>query len=266
MNEKIFEQYNEFIQKEFEKNVDYIRTKEDYEATINKGRRDFEESLFEGHTIKEALIKSIDNYGIDDLLDQALVICDMYLPYSLIELMHKLLDFKGISQKIDQKGMPEADRATLINSFLGMHEKEEVIDYLINIVVTEESDLLKEEAINVLFKTNGQVVYDKINAFFEANGINDDLLGLLVKLDKSFLKDKDLLILLKERFLTTEDKALLAEIMADLNDGRAVTFLRGYLNKNKFKLSQSEIVDICSAISRMGGKTDDFIKPQNFMN
>jgi len=51
--------------------------------------------------------------------------------------------------------------------------------------------------------------------------------------------------------------------MADLNDGRAVVFLRGYLSKNLNDIAKSEIVDICSAISRLGGYTEDFIKFNN---
>ena len=66
--------------------------------------------------------------------------------------------------------------------------------------------------------------------------------------------------MLRAYFLTATDKGLVANIMADLDDSRAVVFLRGYLSKNIYNIKKSEITDICSAISRMGGYVEDFIR------
>ena len=262
MNIDVFDKYNKEIQKECEAKLDYVTTKAEYISLINDARKHFETTSIQGSPINDVIQTQIEESGIHEVLNNALMVCDMYLPYSLIDLMQKKIGFEGIKKMIDDKSKPEADRASLINSLIGI-ENEDLYKYLIDIIVTSDSELLKEEAADVLSLMDKNKVNLNILESFDKNGVNNELLSVLVAVYKDTDESDSIYQLLRKHFILSDNKSMIANIMADLNDGRAVVFLRGYLSKNLNDIAKSEIFDICSAISRLGGYTEDFIKFNN---
>ncbi|MBP7343631.1 MAG: hypothetical protein GXY21_10030 [Clostridiaceae bacterium] len=259
MTDKLFKRYNSVMQKVFEEKMDEVATKKEYFAVIKYAREEFEKELIDSLSTEQTLRSAIEKEGIDYVLDMALMICDMYLPYSLVSILHETIGAEGIKSRILDETRPQADRASLINALTG-HETDDTISFLINLIISTDSELLMEESSYVLSAFNKDNVYDRIFEYFNQNGINEDLLSVLVEMFRESDKKDHIYKMLRAYFLTATDKGLVANIMADLDDSRAVVFLRGYLSKNIYNIKKSEITDICSAISRMGGYVEDFIR------
>ena len=262
MNDKVFYKYNQTIQKECEKSLEQVTNNQEYYSLINSARKIFETKLLDGMPVEQVIQSAIEQYGIGDVIDTALTICDMYIPYSLIRIMQATLGFDGIVAKIDDSNRPEADRSSLINAMIGL-EEDRVLPYLINLITSSDSDLIKEEAAQTLSVMDKEKVYTKTVEYISQKGMQDDLLSLLVNITKDTKQSEQTYKLLRTHFMNSQNKPLIANIMADLNDSRVVAFLRGYLSKSINNISKTEIVDICSAISRLGGNVEDFIKFDN---
>ncbi|MFA5341582.1 MAG: hypothetical protein WC332_07390 [Clostridia bacterium] len=259
MNEKLFNRYNKVMQKVFEERMDNVNTKQEYFSLIKCARDKFEDELIDGVAVDEILRKDIEHEGIDNVLDFALMICDMYLPFSLISILHEMLGVDGIKSRITDETRPQADRASLVNSLIG-YDTDDNRNFLINLITSSDSDLIREEASDVLATFDKDSVFKDISDYFIKNKVEVDLLSVLIEIFRESDKKDQIYKLLRVHFLHTDNKGMTANLMADLNDGRAVSFLRGYLTKNMYSIKKSEIVDICGAISRMGGYVEDFIK------
>jgi hypothetical protein len=259
MTDKLFIRYNKVMQKVFEKAMDEVTTKEQYFSVITRAREQFEKETIDGLSVERSLKNDIEKEGIDNVLDMALTVCDMYLPYSLITILHESIGTEGIKHKILDETRPEAERASLINALAG-YETEDITTFLIGYITTVHSDLLKEEASDVLATFNKDTVYSRISDIMSKNRGNEDLLSVLASMFRQSDKSDSVYRMLREHFLSAEDKGLVANIMADLDNAKAVVFLRGYLSRNINDIGKSEIADICSAISRMGGNAEDFMK------
>ena len=259
MNEKIFNKYNKVMQKVFEEKMDDVTTRKDYFFLISTAREKFETELIDGLSIEQVLRKEIEKEGIDNVLDIALMICDMYLPYTLVSIIHEIIGVEGIKERILDETRPQSDRASLVNALAG-YDTDDVRSFLIDIVTSTDSELIREEASDVLSYFDMDSVYNDISRYFNLKEINEDLLSVLVQIFKESDKKDQIYKILRVHFLNADKKGLVANLMADLNDGRAVAFLRGYLAKSMYEIKKSEIVDICGAISRMGGYVEDFIK------
>lgn len=265
MNDKVFFKYNQTIQKECEKNLEQVTNNQEYYSLINSARKAFETQLLDGISVEQVIQSAIEQHGIDTVIDTALTICDMYIPYSLIRIMQNTLGFEGIIAKINDGNRLEADKSSLINAMIGLDE-DDVLPYLINLIVSTDSDLIKEEAVQVLSLLDKEKVYNKTVENISQKGIQDDLLALLVSITKDTKQSDQTYQLLRTYFMSSPNKPLIANILADLNDSRAVVFLRGYLLKSINNISKAEIIDICGAISRLGGNVEDLIKFDNNMN
>lgn len=62
---------------------------------------------------------------------------------------------------------------------------------------------------------------------------------------------------LKRAFTQIPQKIVASECLADYGDGRAVPFLRGYLEKAGSSADRETYFEIVSAVRRLGGRTDD---------
>ena len=111
MTDKLFIRYNKVMQKVFEKAMDEVTTKEQYFSVITRAREQFEKETIDGLSVERSLRNDIEKEGIDNVLDMALTVCDMYLPYSLITILHESIGTEGIKHKILDETRPEAERA-----------------------------------------------------------------------------------------------------------------------------------------------------------
>ena len=98
MNEKIFNKYNKVMQKVFEEKMDDVTTRKDYFFLISTAREKFETELIDGLSIEKVLRKEIEKEGIDNVLDIALMICDMYLPYTLVSIIHEIIGVEALKK------------------------------------------------------------------------------------------------------------------------------------------------------------------------
>ncbi len=259
MNEKLFNKYNKLMQKFFEEKMNDVTSKQEYFSIITTARKKFESELVDGMTVDQALRKEIEQEGIENVLDMALTICDMYLPFSLISILHEMIGIEGIKSRIMDETRPQSDRASLVNTLQGL-DTDDVRYFLIKLITSSDSELIREEAADVMSTCDMDKVYKDISEYFTKEEVKEDLLSVLVEIFKESDKKDQIYKILRAHFLNTDNKGMTAGLMADLNDARAVSFLRGYLSKNMYEIKKSEIVDICGAISRMGGYVEDFIK------
>lgn len=262
MNDRIFKKYNEMIQKSCERDLEGITTKNEYFKMINDARMMFESEMIDGIPMQEAMNALTVKDGLEYVLDVALTVCDMYLPISLISIINKQMDQKEIISMINDQSRPEADRATLINVLKDVEDV--LVDrFLIDLICTSDCELIKEEACEVFSKRDKNIVRGMIMDHFNAHGVKEDLIAVLVNMYRDE-DNKDMVYsILKDAFIASHQKPLVANMFADLGDGRAVVFLRGYILKNINDLKKDDIMDIAGAIYRMGGRVDDFLKLDN---
>jgi hypothetical protein len=259
MNDKIFKKYNELIQKSCERDLEGVKTKNEYFKLINDARTAFESTAIDGVPVNEAVDALIDKEGLDNVLDIALTVCDMYLPISLISAINRKMDSKDIMSMINDQSRPEADRATLVNVLKTVPDAS-VDLFLLDLICASDCELVKEEACEVFSKRDKDTVRCMITDHFDKFGVNEDLIAVLVNIYRDEDNKDDAYNMLKNAFTASGQKPLVANMMADLGDGRAVVFLRGYILKNINNLKKDEIIDIAGAIYRLGGRVDDFLK------
>ncbi|MFA7673181.1 MAG: hypothetical protein WCY62_04945 [Clostridia bacterium] len=262
MNDKIFTKYNELIQKSCERDLEGIKTKNEYFKMINDARMMFESTVTYGVPVREAIDALIAKDGLEHVLDVALTVCDMYLPISLISAINREMDPKDIMSMINDRSRPETDRATLINVLIDV-EDGSVNQFLMDLICTSDCELIKEEACEVFSKRDRNTVRRMIRNYFDTNGVKEDLIAVLVNMYRDEENKDDVYTILKDAFIASHQKPLVANMLADLGDGRAVVFLRGYILKNINSLEKDDIIDIAGAIFRLGGKVDDFLKPDS---
>ncbi|MCX7746086.1 MAG: hypothetical protein N2645_04205 [Clostridia bacterium] len=146
---------------------------------------------------------------------------------------------------------------------LGNWKIEKAVGPLIEIICMSEEaeDLLAEEAVNALAQIGKPAVQPLISALETSELVEDVqeyLMEALVRIGRMEKQDS-IYRCLKNTFLKMDNKVVGAEYLADYNDQRAITFLRGYIEKNMQNMDKETIQYILLVIKRMGGIIDDLL-------
>lgn len=86
-----------------------------------------------------------------------------------------------------------------------------------------------------------------------------DIFGVVAEAGSKFMSD-ELYKALRNAFKRIKDKSAAALYMANYGDGRAVTFLRGYIEKNVATIEKEEFFHVTHAIEKLGGVFQDLVE------
>jgi hypothetical protein len=123
----------------------------------------------------------------------------------------------------------------------------------------ESKEIVVEEIVNALINIGNPSVQKLIDILDKKNSIgyiDEYLICTLGKIGKDNKSDA-IFKCLKNLFFKMEDKILGAMCLGDYNDGRAITALRGFIEKNKRNIDKETYNEVKAAIKRLGGSIDD---------
>ncbi len=145
-------------------------------------------------------------------------------------------------------------------SALGSIGHIECVEYLISLadeVCDSESDL--EQVEEALIKS-GTLAIEPILKKLEnsKSGNAEKMLLYVLALAGSDKKDERIYQRLRDAFRSNDDKLPVVICFGVYNDSRAVTVLRGFLNRDRHNINQSLLYEIIGTIRKLGGTTDDF--------
>lgn len=273
----LFDSYNIAIERAYEdffkhnKNEDILRLKE--------GRE------------KEFLKNSIENWN-----NQTLKELNNQSPSQFVGAitdLNEALDLFKIGSKLSDKDLPEIfvnklvsfgqeikdlllsialDKSFLENDedifisimairLLGQWKVEKAVGPFIALIyeLNEEKEIVVEEIVSALINignSSTQSMIDILDGKDKIGYIDEYILSSLEKIGKDNKSDA-VFKCLKDVFLKMEDKILGAMCLGDYGDGRAITALRGYLEKNKSKIAKETYNEVKAAIKRLGGSITD---------
>lgn len=207
---------------------------------------------------------------LDELLDMfnmAPVICDETLPAIYTE---KLKSFgraavdalTAIASKPDI--MDVGEEAFLVPlmavRLLGDWKAEGAVPLLMSILDMQGAnyDIFAEQVKASLISIGAASIAPVMEAIGrkDINGTAAEyLLMVLAEAGKNYKSD-DIFKCLKNAFRSKEDKSFGAFCLKEYGDGRAVPALRGFLEKNRDKLSREDYFEIVSAITALGGNAE----------
>ncbi len=126
-----------------------------------------------------------------------------------------------------------------------------------------ENELILDAASSALVEIGQPSIEAIIEVIQEAENImtvHEYLLSSLVSIGNEYKSD-DIYRCIKNAFPKMEDKVLGAAFLGDYGDGRAVPFLRGYVEKNIKTMDRETFYEIQSTIIHLGGNMEGIQTP-----
>ncbi|TYQ16745.1 UNVERIFIED_CONTAM: hypothetical protein Cloal_3313 [Acetivibrio alkalicellulosi] len=276
----IFESYNKVIEESYNelfeniKPEDILKLKEgDMSPSLEIGIRKWEctSQDFLGKISPKSYFDKInDVQSLMRLFKIGSKICDSDIPELLLS---KLESYK--EDTIDEF-IKLATKASLINDdeemfiplmsikILGKWKETGVIGVLIDqlYAIDETREIFIEEIIDALVNI-GEPCVDHIVKKLNCNNIDNieeyllySLVRIATKTDDKVQYD-EIYSCIKSTFLKMDNKIIGAMCLGDLGDGRAIPFLRGYVEKNLKSIDYETFCEIKAAIHKLGGNMDD---------
>lgn len=216
----------------------------------------------------EQFIKAITSFDeIKEFFKVGAKLCDKDLPEIFINKLKSFGDESSnffLKIAID-KAFIESEEEVFISimaiRLLGEWKVEEAILPLIDLIyeLNEEKEIVVEEIVSALINigsSSAQKLIELLEVKEAIGYIDEYILSALEKIGKDNKSDA-IYKCLKDVFFKMEDKILGAMCLGDYGDGRAITALRGYLEKNKGEIDKEIYNEVKAAIKRLGGSVAD---------
>lgn len=276
---KIFESYNEVIEKSFNELMRKTSTGElprnaekEIESIIIKNTKKWLVSPVPeaaGSTPWE-YFNSINNF--EKLIDVFVIgskVCDADLPGILKEKLssfgdqaeEEMIKISSDPSKLDNDNSEDLPVVIEAIQLLGEWKCVGAVSHLINIMLNfgDGNDLLMETlqtSLTLIGKAMHEPVLDVLEG---ADEINPPLLHLFLALKDSGKNSKSDRIYecLKNTFRKMDNKVLGAMCLGDYGDGRAIPALRGFVKSHRDELNRETYYEIKRTIIRLGGDAED---------
>ncbi len=277
----LFESYNRAIEKGFDRLFNntapekILKIKEkDITAFLDEELKEWQNTELDilGGITPKKYFDGIDN--LDDLIElfkKASKICDVDVPEVLIQrlkcygedFVDQLIKLASLASSI------EDDEEMLVPlmaiRFLGRLKAQRSADMLLDLLydVNSENEAIIEEINEAIINIGDAGVDGILNKLSSAEKIKDIeeyLLYSLVQIGANMRKKTDyddVYACIKETFIKMDDKIIGAICIGDLGDGRAIPFLRGYVEKNMDSIDYDVFCEIKAAVHKLGGNMDD---------
>ncbi len=273
-NSIVAESYNKAIEAGFDNFLEEHATFDNYEVKID------EEKLIQ-EVEEEWLNKAIDDIGnitpkeyinsfvsLQDVMDffiEVASVSDVGIPDIVVERFkeHGLpaadMLFEFIKNNID--GQEDSDRLALLHAIfaIGSLRYNEYKGKLIGMLMEYSKEEMISEAICAAIIEYGDGILNQlIKSFNEAKHelIKENLLICIAEISKEHPSD-EVFLLLKNAFRVLENIKMVAEVLGDYGDGRAIPMLRGYIIKNTNQIDKETLNLIIAVIKKLGGEIDD---------
>lgn len=207
---------------------------------------------------------------LDDLLEMfrhGAVICDDALPQIYFEKL-KSHGEESVEEliKLAVQGKACDDVDALLAPLmavrvLGAWKAEKAVAPLLEMLDSEDElfDLMFETVKDALVSIGDPALEPVSNALGSGRHprtVDEYLLMAYTDIGKKNKSDR-IYARIKKAFLEMPEKLFAASCLADYGDGRAVTVLRSFLEKNGSSLDRETVFEILSAVRKLGGRTDD---------
>jgi hypothetical protein len=277
----LFESYNKAMEKGFERlfnNTEpekILKIKDgdipDFLDEEIKEWQNTELDLLEGISPKK-YFDGIDN--LDELIElfkKASKICDVDVPEVLIrrlqcfgeDFIDQLMNLASLSTSI--KDDEEMLIPLMAIRFLGRLEAKKAAKLLLDLLydIDSENEAIIEEINGAIINIGDASIDGILNKLKSAEKIKDieeyllySLVQICVNVGKS-PNYEDVYACIKDTFIRMDDKIIGAICIGDLGDGRAIPFLRGYVEKNIDSINYDVFCEIKAAVHKLGGNMDD---------
>lgn len=277
----LFENYNKIIEKGYDrlfnntKPEDILKIKEGDEASfLDEEVREWENSELEilGGVSPKSYFDGIDN--LDDLVKlfkKASKICDIDVPELLIQRLnaHGEDFIEQLMKLASSPSLINDDEEMLISlmaiRFLGRLKAKKAVEMLLTLLydINSKNESIIEEINSAIINIGDGSINGILNKLKDAKKIGDIeeyLLYSLAKIGATVRKNpnyKDIYACIKDTFIKMDNKIIGAMCIGDLGDGKAIPFLRGYVEKNIDSIDYNTFCEIKAAIHKLGGNIDD---------
>ena len=146
-------------------------------------------------------------------------------------------------------------------AYLGDRECPEMAGRLVGLMFSPDiPEDLTEEIAHAILPMGNAAIEAGMRYFegdFKMDDVHERLLVSLSDLCNRYKKSPEFYKLLKTCFMMSENKGVIANCFARYDNGRAVAFLRGYVEKNLKDIEPDEFFEIKVAVEELGGNIQD---------
>lgn len=135
--------------------------------------------------------------------------------------------------------------------------KEKLIGLLIDCCTDE---MLSEVICAAIAEYGQEIQKDLIKTFNDADQelVKEYLLICIAHVSRGYQSD-EVYFLFKNAFRSMKNVKVVAEVLGDYGDGRAIPLLRGYILKNLGKIDKDTFNLVRAVIKKLGGEIDDLV-------
>lgn len=136
---------------------------------------------------------------------------------------------------------------------------EEYKQELIKLLSQVSDDEMLSEAVCAAISEYGSGILEDLYRIFwseEQEAVKEYLITCVAEISKGYRSD-ELFYFLKDAFRAIKNLTLMAEIMGDYGDPRAIPFLRGFVQKNLDKIDKATFNHLRAIIKKLGGEIKD---------
>lgn len=277
----LFESYNIAIEKGYDrvfsntKPEDILKIREgDITGFLDEELRKWESRELDvlGGVSPKKYFEDIDSLNeLIELFKKASKICDIDVPEVLIRRLNSFgNDFiEQLIQLASSPSLIKDDEEMLISlmaiRFLGRLKAKNAVEMLLNLLydVSSKNESIIEEINSAIINIGDASVEGILNKLInikEIGDIEEYLLYSLVKIGITIRENsnyQDIYACIKDTFIKMDNKIIGAICIGDLGDGRAIPFLRGYVEKNIDLINYNTFCEIKAAVHKLGGNMDD---------
>lgn len=277
----LFESYNRAIEKGYDRFFNNTEPEKILKIKNEDISAFLDEELKKWQNTQLDILGGITPYeyfdGIDsldeliELFKNASKICDIDVPEVLIrrlqcfgeDFIDQLMKLASLASSI--KDDEEMLVPLMAIRFLGRLKAKKAVEMLLDLLYNVNS---KNEAI--IEEINGAVInigdasidgiLSKLKGAEKIKDVEEYLLYSLVQIGVNIRKSPKYEVVytcIKDTFIKMDDKIIGAICFGDLGDGRAISFLRGYVEKNIDSISYDVFCEIKAAVHKLGGNMDD---------
>lgn len=204
---------------------------------------------------------------LTDMFTYGVVICDDDLPEIFLDKLKSYGD-KAIDMLLEiatRNAASDSEEAFLASlmavKVLGVWKVESAVEPIIKLLKTEGElyDLMNEKVRDALVSIDDLALDGIFRALDSGVCSQTSVEYLLMALTDIGIKNRSdkIYLYLKKAFLEISGKLVAASCLGNYGDGRAIPALRGFLEKSAPSLDRATFYEIVSAISRLGGRTND---------
>jgi len=195
---------------------------------------------------------SVSDVGVPDILmhklkEQAKPAADMLFSF-----------VRGSMESTDQSSIIAVTQSVYA---IGCLKCEEYKEQLIKLLSEFSNDEMLSEAVCAAISEYGDsILEDLFNAFQteKQEVVKEYLLTCVAEISKQYHSD-EIFYFLKNAFKAMENLRLVVEVLGDYGDGRAIPFLRGYVQKNANEMDKTTFNHIRAVIKKLGGEIKDLV-------